>query len=207
MLPVLVYNILSFNPINTTVVKVGGCFIIKYILNLNSMKNSLYVFLVGGLFLSSCQKESVEPQPNAAATQTADANSANRNYTAHLTGDQEVPVVATTATGQAKYQLSKDGTSLSYKLIVANIQTTVLFGHLHLGAAGTNGGVVVDLVGRTGPSPQGVIAEGTITRAQLKGALAGQPLSALVAAMDAGNVYTNVHSTANPGGEIRGQVR
>ncbi|HEX8326380.1 MAG TPA: CHRD domain-containing protein [Hymenobacter sp.] len=171
------------------------------------MKNSLYVLLASGLLLSSCQKESVEPQLEAAATQTADAKSANRNFSAHLTGDQEVPAVATNATGQAIYQLSKDGLSMSYKLIVANIQTSVIFGHLHVGARGANGGVVVDLVGATGPSPQGVIAEGTITRAQLKGALAGQPLSALVAAMEAGNVYTNVHSTANRGGEIRGQVR
>lgn len=175
------------------------------------MKNSLYVLLASGLLLSSCQKESVDPKMQPAATQaaaqTADAKSSNRNFSAHLTGDQEVPAVPTNATGQAKYQLSKDGMSLSYKLIVANIQTTVIFGHLHLGRVGANGGVVVDLVGRTGPSPQGVIAEGTITRAKLKGALAGRSLSDLVAAMEAGNVYTNVHSTAYPTGEIRGQVR
>ncbi|GAB3292039.1 CHRD domain-containing protein [Hymenobacter humi] len=141
------------------------------------------------------------------SVQAADVQSDNRNFTAHLRGDEQVPAVMTNATGQAIFKLSKDGLSLSYKLIVANIESTVLFGHLHLGARGTNGPVVVDLVGRTGPSPQGVIAEGTITSTSLKGPLAGQPLSVLLAAMEAGNIYTNVHSTTYPGGEIRGQVR
>ncbi|SFQ76530.1 CHRD domain-containing protein [Hymenobacter arizonensis] len=171
------------------------------------MKSLLSVLFLGGLLLSGCQKESVEPQSVAASAQAADAKSGDRSFSAHLSGDQEVPAVPTNATGQANFKLSKDGNSLSYKLIVANIRTTVIFGHLHLGNAGTNGPVVVDLVGRTGPSPQGVIAEGIITSASLKGRLAGQPLSALIAAMEAGSIYTNVHSTAYPGGEVRGQVR
>ncbi|WP_426060592.1 CHRD domain-containing protein [Hymenobacter sp. B1770] len=172
------------------------------------MKSLLSSLFLSGLLLSGCQKESVEPQPALASTQTTDAKAENRNFTAHLTGDEEVPAVATNATGQAIFKLSKDGKSLSYKLIVANISTTVIFGHLHLGERGANGPVVVDLVGRTGPSPQGVIAEGIITSASLKGPLAGQTtLSGLIAAMEAGRIYTNVHSTAVPSGEIRGQVR
>jgi hypothetical protein len=171
------------------------------------MKSLLSVLFLSGVLLSSCQKESAEPKLDAASAQTADAKSDNRSFSAHLTGDQEVPAVATKATGQAIFKLSKDGNSLSYKLIVANIETTVIFGHLHLGEAGKNGPVVVDLVGRTDASPQGVIAEGVITSASLKGPLLGQPLSALIAAIEAGGVYTNVHSTQFRGGEVRGQVR
>ncbi len=63
----------------------------------------------------------------------------------------------------------------------------------------------------------GVLAEGTITAANLVGPLAGHPLSDLVAAIQAGNAYVNIHTNdgvapANtgpgdfPGGEIRGQL-
>ena len=89
---------------------------------------------------------------------------------------------------------------------MANIET-VHFGHLHLGNRGVNGGVVADLVGRTAPSPQGVIAEGTITAASLKGPLLGKSLNDLVTAMENEGVYVNVHSDQFPAGEIRGQVR
>lgn len=173
------------------------------------MKNSIGIcaLLAIGLMLNGCQKESIESFSGASNNREAGARKANGNFSAHLTGDEEVPVpVVTNATGQATFKLSKDGTALTYKLIVANIES-VRFGHLHLGAKGANGGVVVDLVGRTEPSPQGVIAEGTITSASLKGALLGKPLSDLINAMENQGVYVNVHSDKFPGGEIRGQVR
>ena len=43
------------------------------------------------------------------------------NFRAHLSGDQEVPANESMATGEAVFQLSKDGMELSYKLIVANL--------------------------------------------------------------------------------------
>jgi len=63
----------------------------------------------------------------------------------------------------------------------------------------------------------GVLAEGTFTAANFIGPLANQPMSALLAAMDAGNAYVNVHTNDGvaptntgpgdfPGGEIRGQI-
>jgi hypothetical protein len=53
----------------------------------------------------------------------------------------------------------------------------------------------------------GTLGEGTFTAANLRGALAGQPLSALLDAMQDGNTYANVHTSQFSGGEIRGQIR
>jgi hypothetical protein len=134
----------------------------------------------------------------------------NRNYTASLKGENEVPAVETNAQGQAIFHLSKDGTELSYKLIVANIEN-VTMAHIHLAPAG---GAVVAWLYPAGPPPQliegrfsGILAEGTITADDLVGPLAGQTFDDLLEAIAAGDTYVNVHTTAYPGGEIRGQIR
>ncbi|WP_210463794.1 CHRD domain-containing protein [Rufibacter roseolus] len=170
------------------------------------MKNFIYALpvMVMSLCLSSCDTELVEPQNVAAVAKTADAQSPY-TYTAHLRPEEETREVISNATGQIILRLSKDGTQLYYKLIVANMES-VLFGHLHMAPAGENGPVVVDLVGSVS-NPSGVIAEGIITSASLKGPLAGKTLSDLIAAIEAGNIYTNVHSPTYPAGEIRGQVK
>ena len=143
-----------------------------------------------------------------------------RHFLAHLEGGQEVPVRETNATGQTVFTLSKDETQIEYRLIVANIDN-VTAAHIHLGAAGVNGPVVAFLAGDFAPAGgrvQGVLAEGTITSANLVGPLAGMDFSVLVAALRAGGIYVNVHTNdgsapANtgpgdfPGGEIRGQIR
>jgi hypothetical protein len=156
----------------------------------------------------------------ALASLAATPASDNRNFGAHLTGDEEVPARETLAQGQATFQLSQDGTELHYKLNVANIENVVA-SHIHLGPAGANGPVVVFLYGAVPPGGgriDGRIAEGTITEADFVGPLAGQPFSALIEAMEAGNTYVNVHTNDGvgdvntgpgdfPGGEIRGQIR
>ena len=140
-------------------------------------------------------------------------------YLAHLKGRNEVPARDTRAAGNAVFHLSEDGTSLSYRLIVANIDNVVQ-AHIHVGPPGENGPVVAFLYGLVaagGGTENGVLATGTITAANLIGTLAGQPLSALVDEINAGNAYVNVHTndgddTPNegpgdfPGGEIRGQM-
>lgn len=140
--------------------------------------------------------------------------------TGGLSGAEEVPTRDTNARGNAVFSLSDDGLTLSYKLIVANIDNVVA-SHIHIGPPGVNGSVVLFLYGNAPPGGgtlNGVIAEGTATAANLVGPLAGQPLSALIAHMAAGNAYVNVHTNDGvappntgpgdfPGGEIRGQIR
>lgn len=144
----------------------------------------------------------------------------NRNFVAHLSGGGEVPANASLGQGQAFFQLSADGTTLSYRLNVANIDNVVA-SHIHVAPAGVNGPVVAFLFGPAAPGGgrfDGVLAEGTITAANLVGPLAGQPLSALLDAMAAGNTYVNVHTNDGiapagtgpgdlPAGEIRGQIQ
>ncbi len=135
----------------------------------------------------------------------------DRNFNVHLSGGQEVPPIASTAQGEARFRFSKGGNSLDYKLIAANIDN-VTTAHIHAGTKGTNGPVVVNLypttafpilgVGRV----NGVLAEGTITAADFVGPGAGAPLSALMEAMAAGEVYVDIHTSRYPEGEIRGQM-
>jgi CHRD domain len=140
------------------------------------------------------------------------AGSMNGRWHTHATGDNEVPPNASLAQGQANLKLSDDGTSLSFKLNVANIEN-VTQAHIHMAPAGTNGGIVAWLYPSAPPlqlipgRSSGTLGEGTITAASLTGPLAGQPLSALVAAIEAGNAYVNVHTTQFPPGEVRGQLR
>jgi len=139
---------------------------------------------------------------------------ATRVFVTHLSGDEEVPPVETLAQGQAVFMISMDGSMIKYMLIAANIED-VFMAHIHLAPEGVNGPIVVWLYGSPPAGPDedlipgrfnGVLARGTITVANLVGPLAGQPLSALIDAMKAGNTYTNIHTIQNPGGEIRGQM-
>lgn len=132
-----------------------------------------------------------------------------KNSRTHLSGDEEVPANDSRAQGQAIFQLSGDGTALSYTLIVANIEN-VTQAHIYRAPGGVNGGIVVWLYPPAPPAQlipgrsQGPLATGVITEASLVGTLAGQPLSALLDEMLAGNTYVNVHTSQFPPGEIRG---
>jgi hypothetical protein len=140
--------------------------------------------------------------------------------TGGLNGGEEVPARDTNARGNATFSLSDDGLTLSYKVIVANIDNVVA-SHIHIGPAGVNGPVVLFLFGNVPPgggTSNGILAQGTATAANLTGPLTGHPLSDLIAAMSAGNAYVNVHTNDGvapvntgpgdfPGGEIRGQIR
>ncbi len=135
----------------------------------------------------------------------------NRNFSTHLSGDEEVPPAETLAQGQAIFKLSKDGETLYYKLIAANIEN-ILQAHIHLAPEGVNGPIVAWLYPSAPPAVlipgrfSGVLAEGIITVDDLVGPLAGSSLSDLIAEMEAGNTYVNIHTTQFPGGEVRGQI-
>ena len=149
----------------------------------------------------------------------ATAEAPGDNYTAQLRGATEMPPRTTPASGEVAIQISPDGQSLTYTVTVSDI-TNVTMGHIHIGAVGTNGDIVLPLVPTAAPGGgprSGIIGQGTLTAAQLVGPLQGKPLSDLIAQMDSGNAYVNVHTATGaspatlvagdiPPGEIRGQI-
>jgi hypothetical protein len=161
------------------------------------------------LVLCACTSDDVAPTSFIAEFQGVGAAT---NPTATLSGGEEVPANTSRARGQAVLQLNADGDALTFRLLIANIEN-VTQSHIHRAAAGVNGPIVVWLRPAAPPAVlvpgrfDGLFAEGTITAANLVGPLAGQPLSALLAEMRAGNTYVNVHTSALQPGEIRGQIR
>ncbi len=144
---------------------------------------------------------------------------ASQNFAVPLSGREEVPPRETNARGVATFKLSEDGTELSYKLIVANIENAFA-AHIHCAAAGVNGPVGVTLFMGTPGSGRfdGVLAEATITAPDPGNACGWLTLADVVAALNSGNTYVNVHTNDGvappntgpgdfPGGEIRGQIR
>jgi len=144
-------------------------------------------------------------------------------FEAELTGSQEVPARVTDATGKAEVRF-RDSSTAEFKLEVEDIRNVVQ-AHIHCGAPGVNGPVVVFLYGPVAASQgeiEGRIAEGTFTAADViarpssaecPGGVAN--LAELQAKMVGGNTYANVHTDdgrapANtgpgdfPGGEVRG---
>jgi hypothetical protein len=130
--------------------------------------------------------------------------SAGTNFVAPMSGDEEVPPVETQARGVAKFKLRDEG--LVFKVNVANIEDVVA-SHIHCGAVGVNGPIGVTLFAGGPVSPNGTLAKGVITAPDEDNGCGWTDLDAVVAALESGNTYVNVHTVANPGGEIRGQVK
>ena len=106
-----------------------------------------------------------------------------------LSGADEVPPVSTTASGNGRFMIETDG-SVSGHIVTNSVQSTAA--HIHLGAAGENGPVIIALSknGDAYNAPMGA----KLTADQM-------------VAFKMGKLYVNVHSAANKGGEIRGQLR
>ncbi len=122
-----------------------------------------------------------------AADTGADAGPTTTLYVAALDGNQEVPPIATTATGMGTFTLSADKKSLAYH-VTQNV-TGGIEAHIHIGAGGEENGLLYPLV------PFSADMTGTLS------------LSAMdVANLEQGLLYVNVHTNAHINGEIRGQI-
>ena len=79
--------------------------------------------------------------------------------TAQLSGAHEVPPVATAGTGSATVTIQGDGASIQYQVTYSGLSGPVVAGHIHLGAVGANGPIILPFT--AGPSPM----SGTLTAA------------------------------------------
>jgi hypothetical protein len=125
---------------------------------------------------------------------------ADEMFSASLSGDQEVPPVTTSATGTASVTISDDESTISYSVTYSGLSGDLAAAHIHLGAKGTNGGVLFPLA--HGPSP----FDGTLTSADFTATGDVDTYDKALDAIRAGDTYVNLHTAANPGGEIRGQL-
>lgn len=108
-----------------------------------------------------------------------------------LSGSEEVPPVATSASGSGTITI-KDDRSVSGSVSTSGIAG--IAAHIHIGAAGKNGPVIVPLTKGADGTTWSVPAGAKLTDAQYD-------------AYKAGDLYVNVHSAAHRGGEIRGQLK
>ena len=137
----------------------------------------------------------------------ASAEAQTMEFTALLSGGNEVPGVVSGSGGTATVSLNTATKAVTYRIDVYNMPSGTTQAHFHVGAPGVAGPVVVNFTVVTNISNDFAIT-GTATAADLVPRLA-QGIGSwedFVQALLLGQVYTNVHSTANPGGEIRGQV-
>ena len=106
-----------------------------------------------------------------------------------LSGTQEVPAISVPGSGSGSFTIGADG-SVTGSVTTTGVQGTMA--HIHMAARGTNGPVIVPLTknGDTYTAPAGA----KLNDAQMQ-------------AFKAGNLYVNVHTDRNKGGEVRAQLQ
>jgi hypothetical protein len=118
-----------------------------------------------------------------------------------LDGSQQNPAVVTGGQGSGYAVLNGERNDLHYRFTYYGLSGTLTAGgHFHVGGQGRNGGVVKAIA--TSGDPAANTVEGDWASAAATQALT----DALKDSLFAGNIYTNFHTAANPGGEIRGQL-
>ena len=125
-----------------------------------------------------------------------------------MSGANEVPPTDSTATGESDIAAPAAG-GIKYRINVTGISNATAV-QIQMAKAGENGEVVADLINTLNSKHKdneyGMIIRGNITNAELKGSMQGKTVDDLAAAMDSGDTYVNILTTANPDGEIRGQI-
>jgi hypothetical protein len=147
------------------------------------------VLLIGTIVAGACDGKGDPTGPQS------------ETFTATLTGSAERPnPVVTNATGSASVTFNPATSTYSYTLNVSNI-TGVTAAHIH-GPATVDqaAGILVPLTSPTTASVTGTFTASAITAAGISG-------DSLLALLRSGHTYVNVHTAANPAGEVRGQLR
>jgi hypothetical protein len=127
--------------------------------------------------------------------------------TAQLHGAEENPIVLTGSHGNATVTIDRNAGKITYRVNVYNLPTGLTASHIHVGPIGINGPIIFDF----NPTPN-VSNDFAITGELTAANLIPRPAQGInsfedaIFAIASGTTYVNVHSQANGGGEIRGQL-
>jgi CHRD domain len=131
------------------------------------------------------------------------------NMTATLGGGEETPApgLLTGAVGTATVSVDAANEEIAVQLQLFNFSTGTTAGHIHVAPRGVAGPVVINFpipTGRTGDLPLTfrVGAAAFVARPEIGITTMQDAIQAIVG----GGAYVNIHTSANPGGEIRGQL-
>lgn len=146
--------------------------------------------VLSALSLAACAGLGSNSQSSTGTAPATVSTAATATFTSSLSAAAEVPPNTSPATGTLTASLNKVTNMLTWRLMYSGLTGQATMAHLHGPAMpGTNAGVVVPFPNAATPSEGSAL----LTPAQ-------------VADLMAGKWYVNVHTNANPGGEIRGQV-
>lgn len=132
-------------------------------------------------------------------------------FSANLSGAQEVGGVTTGTTGDVRLRFDAGLSTLRVVLSVFNGED-ITAAHIHCAPAGVNGPIVVTLFSGPQQDVNGVLVNANFDRTDVTPTVCGphdttiNDIASLLAGLREGILYINVHSAANPGGEVRGQL-
>ena len=122
-----------------------------------------------------------------------------------LDGAQETPPVETGAVGNMSLQLSPDQTQITYTLSQSGLVSPITAAHIHAAPPGVPGPIIFPLTDTNFTSPlTGFLSAKDLTPQSDAGVVTFEDA---IDAMLTGKTYANIHTTANPNGEIRGQIQ
>jgi hypothetical protein len=136
------------------------------------------------------------------------AQAQTTTFTAALHGGNENPAVVTGSAGTATVTWNTATQSGTYRVDVYNMPVGTTASHIHAGAQGANGPVIINFTVPAGGISNDYALSGTFgcSDVTVRAAQGINSCEDFVQGLMLNNMYVNVHSTANPGGEIRGQL-
>lgn len=169
--------------------------------NLNAAGNELTGSLDPSAFLNKLLKDSIYLNVHTAAFSAGEVRGQLKLepylfLNGPMAGVEEVPPVATPATGEAAVRINYTFDTLWYDVQVNNLSGPITNAHFHEAMPGVSGPVLV------------AIPSVNIAGNRISGFVTGGSLSAgFIQKLMKGGIYVNVHTASHPTGEIRGQLR
>jgi hypothetical protein len=127
----------------------------------------------------------------AGATIASEASQGGRPLDATLLPENQNPPTESNGSGTALVTLNQGRSEVCWDISVSDLTTPVILAHIHQGAAGTNGAIVVDFMEPVNGLNGCVHADAALIKAIRQ---------------DPAGYYVNVHTTMFPAGEVRGQL-